>query len=312
MIFFLLLLFGIFTGIVAGLFGIGGGLLFTPILYFLFDLNGVANPVVWSVGTALFCTFVASASSSYQQFSQQNGYLHEGLMMGLGGSAGVFAGKWVTTSEFYSREVFTLFFFGLIVFVIGMFLLQRRRKQGAEGMPDETTSEKFEVAEADAKAGAESGAETMGLSANSILDGPPLSWSQAVPAGGFGGVIAALAGVGGGVVMVPVMTLLYRMPMVKSVSVSSLAVMLISLSGWLQYALLPELGGVPLSEVGATVYHLGYVDFGVGLPLMMGAFAGGFAGARTSVLIREKVQVFGFVGLMLVVGVLLLIRTFGS
>lgn len=284
MIFFLLLLFGIFTGIVAGLFGIGGGLLFTPILYFLFDLNGVTNPVVWSVGTALFCTFVASTSSSFQQFSQQNGYLKEGLMMGLGGAIGVFAGKWITTSALYSREVFTLFFFGLIVFVIGMFLLQRKGEKHSEKGTDET----------------------------SILDGPPLSWLHALPAGGLGGGIAALAGVGGGVVMVPVMTLLYRTPMVKAVSISSLAVMLISLSGWLQYAFLPELGGATLSEVGATPYHLGYVDFGVGLPLMMGAFAGGFAGARVSVLIREKVQVFGFVGLMLVVGVLLLIRTFSN
>ena len=284
MIIFLLLLFGIFTGIVAGLFGIGGGLLFTPILYFLFDLNGVANPVVWSVGTALFCTFVASTSSSFQQFSQQNGYLHEGLMMGLGGAAGVFAGKWVTTSEFYSREVFTLFFFGLIVFVIGMFLLQRKDK----------TKE------------VEEGGEVY------VLDGPTLTWGHALPAGALGGVIAALAGVGGGVVMVPVMTLLYRMPMVKSVSISSLAVMLISLSGWLQYAFLPEFGGASLLEVGATAYHLGYVDFGVGLPLMVGAFAGGFAGARVSVMIRERVQVFGFVGLMMIVGILLLIRTFGA
>lgn len=205
-------------------------------------------------------------------------------MMGLGGAAGVFAGKWVTTSEFYSREVFTLFFFGLIVFVIGTFLLQRKSK----------TKE------------VEEGGEVY------VLDGPTLTWGHALPAGALGGVIAALAGVGGGVVMVPVMTLLYRMPMVKSVSISSLAVMLISLSGWLQYAFLPEFGGASLLEVGATAYHLGYVDFGVGLPLMVGAFAGGFAGARVSVMIRERVQVFGFVGLMMIVGILLLIRTFGA
>ena len=115
-----------------------------------------------------------------------------------------------------------------------------------------------------------------------------------------------MAGIGGGVVMVPVLTLIYRMPIVKSVSISSLAVMLISFSGWLQYALISGNG----ADGAATMYHLGYVDFGVGLPLMMGAFTGGFAGAKTSVSVSERVQVYGFVLLMIVIGVLLVGRTF--
>ena len=77
-----LLVIGIFTGIIAGIFGIGGGVLFTPILFFLFNSAGVEQPVAWTIGTSLFCTFSAALSSSIQQRNQKNSYLKEGIRVG--------------------------------------------------------------------------------------------------------------------------------------------------------------------------------------------------------------------------------------
>src|SRR5699024_4068063 len=44
-----LFLLGIMSGIVAGLFGLGGGILFTPILFVVFSDAGIEDPVVLTI-----------------------------------------------------------------------------------------------------------------------------------------------------------------------------------------------------------------------------------------------------------------------
>ena len=84
--------------------------------------------------------------------------------------------------------------------------------------------------------------------------------------------------------MVPIMNLIYRFTLRKSVSVSEFAIVLISLSGWFQYSLrspLTDLDAASGTDF-ATIspYTLGYIDFGVCLPLVIGAFIGAGFGVK--------------------------------
>ena len=236
--FILLLILGVIAGIIAGFFGVGGGLLFSPILFFLFTALEVSSPVSWTVGSSLFCTFIAATSSSIQQRKHRNAYWKEGIIIGLFGSFGVYFGKSIVTSSFYTEDVFVSFFVILLIFVSVLFY--RRSKSNV----------------------------TLQLKAKN----PGLLKQLGV--GGFGGLISSMAGVGGGVVLVPILNLWYRLSISKAISISSLAIVLISLSGWMQYAILSG------SPEGVTAYTLGYVDFGTSLPLVVGAFFGGFYGVK--------------------------------
>jgi len=238
LIFILLILLGLIAGVIAGFFGVGGGLLFTPILFFLFSSLGVESVVSWTIASSLFCTFTASVSSSIQQNNHKNSFLREGITIGLMGSVGVYIGKSIVTSDYYTEDVFVSFFVILLLFVAVLFY--RRSKSTV------TLQVK---------------AENPGLLKQFF-------------AGGFGGMVSSLAGVGGGVVLVPILNLVYRLSIAKAVSISSMAIVLISLSGWLQFALVPD---VP---AGITKFTLGYVDFGTSLPLVIGAFIGGFYGVK--------------------------------
>lgn len=238
MIFLLLILLGLIAGVIAGFFGVGGGLLFTPILFFLFSSLGVESVVSWTIASSLFCTFTASVSSSIQQNNHDNAFWKEGIIIGLLGSFGVYAGKSIVTSDYYTEDVFVSLFVILLLFVAVLFY--RRSKSTV------TLQVK---------------AKAPGLGKQFI-------------AGGFGGLISSLAGVGGGVVLVPILNLVYRLSIAKAVSISSMAIVLISLSGWVQYALVPD---VPK---GITDFTIGFVDFGTSLPLVIGAFAGGFFGVK--------------------------------
>ncbi len=262
--FIILLLIGLCAGVMAGFFGVGGGLLFSPILFFIFTSAGVANPVAWTVGSSLFCTFTAAVSSSIQQRRDKNSYWKQGVLIGLFGSAGVYLAKLLVTSSYYTEDVFVSFFIVLLIFVAVLFYRRSKR--------------------------------TMTLQ----VKAKKLGLLKQFQAGGLGGLIAALAGVGGGVVLVPILNLWYRLPIAKAVSISSLAIVLISLSGWVQYALLT---GTPS---GITPYTLGFVDFGTSLPLVIGAFAGGLYGVKLNRKVAADRVQLGFSIMVIFIALVLL------
>lgn len=264
MLFLILVLGGIVAGILAGLFGIGGGILFTPILFLVFTSAGIENATPWTIATSLFCTFIASISSSIQQRNERNFYWKEGVLVGLFGSIGVYLGKITVTSPYYTQDVFVSFF-SILLLIVAILFYRRSRSD----LMMQITNNSFGI-------------------------------TRAGFAGVFGGIIAALAGVGGGIVLVPIMNLVYKLKLSKAVSISSLAIVLISLSGWLQFALL---SGV---HQGLTAYTLGYVDFGSGLPLIIGAFGGGFLGVRIGHVLDQKIIQICFSILILIIAAMMI------
>lgn len=256
------------AGVVAGLFGVGGGILFTPILYYLFVSAELSEPSVWAIATSLFCTFTASVSSTIQQRSQGNSYLKEGVLVGLFGSIGVYLGKMFVLSKWFTEELFVTLFSMILVAVAILFYRKGRAKSDRKEIKSESE---------------------MGI-------------LQSVGTGSAGGIVAAIAGVGGGIVLVPMMNLIYRLKISKAVSISSLAIVLISFSGWFQYAFLTG------EQTGLTGVTVGYVDFGTAFPLILGAFMGGFVGVKTGLKISDRITQILFSALVLIIAILM-IRT---
>ncbi|MGF1671532.1 MAG: sulfite exporter TauE/SafE family protein [Balneolaceae bacterium] len=268
MLLFILLLLGIFTGILAGLFGLGGGILFTPILFTIFQEQGVQNPTAWAIGTSLFCNFIAAGSSSFQQFKKQNMFWRQGVIVGLFGIAGVFVGKEIVLSPFYTETVFILFFCLLLVLTAISYF---RRGKSIDRQAINT--------------------RPVGIGSGSVT-------------GGTAGIVAATAGLGGGIVMVPIMNLFYKMSIGRSVSISSFAIVIISFAGWLQYALVQP----PIASINS--YTIGYVDFGSALPLVLGAVAGGIIGVNINHKINRTLLQYGFSFTVIIVALYMLIRLF--
>ncbi len=265
----ILFLLGIGAGVIAGLFGLGGGILFTPILFIVFSEAGIENPVVLTIASSLFCTFVAAFASSIQQFNQRNFYWSEGIRIGVLGAVGVYFGKVIITSQYYSKQEFVIFFSLLLLYVAFMFY-----RRGS--------------------------IEPQNISSSD----DPMNWGQSVITGGFGGFVAALAGIGGGGVMVPLMNLVYKKKFVKSVSISSLAIVIISLSAWLQ------LGFSGNNVETLTAYHWGYVDFGAALPLAIGGLIGGLVGAFMNLRVKRQYLQYAFAVLAVVMAAKLISEVF--
>ena len=216
MSFELLVFIGLIAGLVAGLMGVGGGIIFTPVLYFLFEEAGVEQPVLWTIGSGLFCTFIAALGGTVRQYIQKNFFLKEGILLGVLGMTGVYLGKLVITSSYYNREQFAIFFSLMLLYAAYM-LFKRGSDKGDEFKREYSA----------------------------------IGFKAALTTGGAGGFVAALAGVGGGGIMVPIMNLVFKQPFKKTVSVSQLGMVIVVFSGWFQLALLtPEGIGITESTMG--------------------------------------------------------------
>lgn len=83
---------GIITGTMAGLFGVGGGLIIVPVMHFILTSNGLDESLAMplSVGTALACIIVTSSSAAYSHYQKDSlslkrfSQLTVGMLVGAG------------------------------------------------------------------------------------------------------------------------------------------------------------------------------------------------------------------------------------
>lgn len=263
MLYILLFIIGLFGGLIAGLLGVGGGIIFTPVLFFLFDGN-VEHPVLWTIATSLLCTFFAAIGSTRKHARMKNLFIRESLLVGFFGLFGTTAGKWVTLSNWYSQTHFVLLFSGILFYSAFNFFKGKKKVIEANYTPESN---------------------------------PTIIWYQALFIGGAGGLLATLAGVGGGMIMIPIMVLLLGLQFRKAVSISSFVIVIISLSAWIQFTFETPTG------LGLTTFTLGYVDFGTAIPFVLGALTGSGSGVWLTGKVKIRKLEIVFAVLALIVGV---------
>lgn len=192
---------GLVVGLLSGLFGVGGGFLMTPLLIML----GI--PATVAAATDSNQIVAASTSGTYAHWKLGNVDFKMGLYLLIGGFIGGLAGvqgikvlKEMGNADFVIKITYVL-----MLGVVGTYMfiesLQSLRKKKIE----EVKSEKESLVTKFLKS----------LPLQTHFEKSGVTHSLIVPIifGGFVGILAAVMGVGGGFLMVPVMVYILRMPM---------------------------------------------------------------------------------------------------
>jgi len=112
------------VGFFAGLFGIGGGLISVPFLFFLFDTVNIDKDYVMhlSVGTSFSITILTSLSSVIAH--RKNNAFDTSIVLNYGIFVviGVLMGTFLTT---FLKTKSLILFFAIIVFLFGAYLMLR-------------------------------------------------------------------------------------------------------------------------------------------------------------------------------------------
>ncbi|MEM1054791.1 MAG: sulfite exporter TauE/SafE family protein [Bacteroidota bacterium] len=244
----LLVAAGALGGFIAGLVGVGGGIIFTPVLLFTFRGLGIEDPVLTplTLGSGLLCTFAASASGAAAQARKDAIEWRTALTAGaFAALAVILMTTFVTTQPWYSRRVFQLVLSAMLLFVV-VRMLTKKDRQGDS------------------------------LSA----EGARRGWPALIATGAGAGTIAAAAGIGGGVVLVPAFSGLVRLPLKLAAGTSTAAIVLITLVGVGSY--LVRGLGAPVPEGALGYVHVPYA-LALALPAVVMARLGVSAAHRVHV-----------------------------
>ena len=266
---------GFTAGYIAGLIGLGGGVIFAPVLFFYFNGTGVAASLVTplTIGSSLLCTLVAAVSSSWFHYREDAVLPHVAVPVGLASAVAILLmTHLVTTQPWYDQRAFQIAFSAILVAVVIRMVISSLRKRSPL-------------------------AERKGVRIRRKK-------SVLFLTGGAAGSVAAAAGVGGGIVLVPIYNRFLRLPMPRAAGTSSATIVLISLSGVLIYAIMGWGSGVPATA-------LGYVDVRA-LLLAVPAVATVRAGVWTAHHVNRRWLQWSFAAIALLVAVQMASEAFGA
>lgn len=246
---FLILGLGGIVGLLSGLFGVGGGFLITPLLFF------IGIPPTVAVATGANQVVASSISAVLAHLKRKTVDLRMGVVLLVGGLIGSALGIWVFNilSRLGKIDVVVQLAYVVFLGLIGALMLQEslralRRSRAGPMAPIKRHQHlwmhnlPFKVK-----------FRTSGLYISVI---PPLA------VGLFVGVLAAIMGVGGGFIMVPAMIYLLGMP--TKVVIGTSLFQIIFVTGFttfmhaatnhsvdLMLALLLIIGGVVGAQIGS-------------------------------------------------------------
>lgn len=261
---------GFAIGIFSGLLGIGGGTLMVPILRLGFGLEAVV-----ATATSLFTIVFTSIGGTITHIRNKTALPKLSLCLGVGGaitsSFGAFLGN--------MSPGWLIMLVAAIIIAYSAFNMLRKavkvpQKGKEKAAPDKSSRAKEPV----------------------VI--PEWEFTRKRGLQGFGiGLIAGLAsgyvGVGGGFIMVPLMTAWLGVPMQKASGTSLLAIMILAIPGVV------------------TQIVLGNVDFLAGIFLAIGSIPGAMVGARFVKRIPERQLRFIFAAFLGVAAVSLLLNELG-
>jgi len=268
----LLVLLGVFSGFLGGLLGVGGGIIVVPILILVFDLRAQQ-----AVGTSLVMIIFTALSATFAYSRQKRLDWRVGIMGALVTVPGAAIGAYMTS--YFSSTGLTIIF-AVFLFFISAYMFRRS----------------YTTTHHDAKAQMNNKTKTAGrIWKRRLIDayGNIFQYDANIYTGlallFFGGLASGFFGIGGGLIVVPILASIVGLPMHIAIATSMLTMIFTSISGV------------------TTHIMLGHVLFEYAAPIVVGIVIGAQLGARTAKRLRSVSLERVFAILVFVMGILLII-----
>lgn len=258
--FFYLFLAGLLGGFIAGLVGIGGGVVYVFIIPIALRYLGVPFQEIpqYTIANSIFAILFASASASFINFHAKNFFVREVLILGsLGVAASILCLEFVVNTRWYS-----VLEFNIVIIILLLYMLYNTL-----------------------------------LSAKKVYVTPlhALKKWKLVLLGIAAGVISALSGLGGGIIVIPVLNTLMKVDIRKASSISLGVITIFAL--FMTIFNMMEQSDLPWDFAFAK----GYIIFPVGISLALGVIIASPIGVRVAGKIKASTISYVYAFFLIVV-----------
>ena len=242
-LFLILLIIGAIVGYYSGLIGTGGNIILIPVFDILFHyLKIPATEVVkFMIAHSFFITAFTGLSVSYKQFKAKNLHVKEVLYISIAGMiTAFFLTEFIKNGSWYHKSDFDLVFFTLLLILAIRMLFF---KQPPPPINDNNLNKPY--------------FPLIGIVA---------------------GLISSLSGLGGGIIVIPILTDILKTPLKKASSISIGVVAMLALPISISYLTI---------DARSAMNHIlpmqvGYVSLFIAAPVLMGVFSTTGWGVRTA------------------------------
>ncbi|MFM2425714.1 MAG: hypothetical protein RL747_1258 [Bacteroidota bacterium] len=258
--FLILLLCGSIGGFLAGLLGVGGGMLFIPVIHeYLNSYSLTTDEIVkYTLGNSIALVFISGVSGTFRQIKMGTWDWKQSLQIGIPGAFSSLAMSYaITHGDWYNKQRFQTVFLGFLLLSIGNMIFGKSKAQKINS-PSNTNVE---------------------LSEKQTYISPTAKNQKTILlptlVGILAGAVVSLSGLGGGIIMVPLFRMLLKKPMHQATSLSLSIVPILSISSLLQYTI-----SQPIQPINPL--QTGYLLWIILIPMMAGVMFFSSFGQKTA------------------------------
>ncbi|MDW8303081.1 MAG: sulfite exporter TauE/SafE family protein, partial [Bacteroidia bacterium] len=239
---FILFGLGLVGGFLAGLLGIGGGLIYIIILQYVFKeyVQDTYEITRFILANSIFATLFASLSSIVRQIKQKTFYGSALLWVGVPSAiVSMSISYFIQQSNWYDKRTFLVVFSAILVLTIVKTLKAARHTQKKADENKVFTELAY--------------------------------WKYALT-GCIAGIVSPLTGLGGGIVIVPMLSTLFNLSVKRAVNISVSSIIVSAFFNTLVY-----MYSSPSSAIEISM-HTGYIAWGIVLPVILGVLIASYLG----------------------------------
>lgn len=250
------------VGVLGSMLGIGGGVLLIPLLTGLFGV-----PIKTAIGASIVSVIATSSAAGAVYVGRGLSHTRLAMMLEIATPLGALAGG--ITAVLLSPNLLEVLFAMVLVYVV--YSMRRLPTEGQAGAPTGVLDTSY----VDSASGA-----TVTYGVRNLPAGMGASF--------LAGNVSGLLGIGGGIIKVPIMTLVMGMPLRAAIGTSNFMI------------------GVTAATSAVIYYQRGFLDPNIAIPTALGVLVGAQIGTRIGGKVRSHSLKLVFQGLLLVFAVQML------
>lgn len=255
---------GVLVGALGSMLGIGGGVLLIPLLTSLFGL-----PIKTAIGASIVSVIATSSAAGTVYVGRGLTHTRLSMVMEIATTLGALAGG--ITAILISPSALS-FIFGAVLFYV-TYSMQRLPKEEQAAAPTGLLDTTY----TDPRTG-----ELISYGVRHLPVGMAASF--------LAGNISGLLGIGGGVIKVPIMTLVMGIPLRAAIGTSNFMI------------------GITAATSAVIYYQHGYVNPSIAIPTALGVLLGAQIGTRVGGRVRSHLLKQIFQVLLIIFALLMIIR----